>query len=94
MYDSGKFNVDNLYENFGHLILYHEADLQALALERSMCSNTNEKYKVWPAYARNLHEINYESVINLVTKCGLYVNDLKGCSMEYFFTFQIQLYKK
>jgi len=41
----------------------------------------------------NLHEINYVSAINLVTKCGLDVNDLKECSMEDFFTFQIQMHK-
>lgn len=84
--NSGKFNMDNLYEKFGHLILDHEADLRAL-------DSGDEEYKVWPIYAMNLHKINYVSTINLVTKYGLDVNDLKERSMEDCFTFQIQKYK-
>jgi len=96
VFDGGKFNVDKLYEKFGHFILDHKANLQALTLERNernMSRRRNEEYKVWPAYAKNLHKINYVSTINLVTNCDLDINDLKKCSMEDRFTFQIQMDK-
>lgn len=41
---NGKFNVENLYEKFGHLILNHEADLWDPDSPKEYCRN--EEYKV------------------------------------------------